>query len=151
MIRNPHKSIPSLLRARKTCGFPLVPDNNGIEQLYNLFKTVQLVDPYPIVIDADDLLMSPKQVMKQYCCATGLPFEESMLTWTPGVVTDWTQFRYYKEWHEKAMMSCGFLKPTAALDSNEVQLSVNLPEDIKDAVHKAFPFYESMCAARMKL
>ena len=74
-----------------------------------------------------------------------------MLTWTPGVVADWMQFRYYKEWHEKAMMSSGFLKPTAALDPNEAQMSVNLPEDVKAAIHKAFPFYDAMYAARMKL
>ena len=152
LIRNPHKSIPSLVRARKTCGFPLHPHSNGIEQLYDLFKTVQVVDSNPLVIDADYLLMNPKEVMKQYCCATGLPFEESMLTWTPGVVADWTEFKYYKEWHEKAMMSSGFLKPTATPDPSEAgaQPSINLPEDVMAAIQKALPFYEAMYASRMK-
>ena len=153
LIRNPYKSISSLIRACEMCGFPLIPNDNGIKQLYDLFKTVQLVEPYPLVIDADDLLMNPKQAMKQYCCATGLPFEESMLTWTPGVVADWMQFRYYKAWHEKAMMSSGFLKPTADTDPSEACTHVQpyLPEDVMAAIQKALPFYEAMYASRMKL
>ena len=40
LIRNPNKSIPSLVKARKMCGFSSFPGNNGIEQLYSIFKTV---------------------------------------------------------------------------------------------------------------
>ena len=60
----------------------------GIKQLSDLFKTVQEVDPHPIVVDADDLLTNVRELMEQYCTATGLPFEERMLNWTPGVVPD---------------------------------------------------------------
>ena len=92
LIRNPLKSIPSYYRACNKCGFPSLPNENGIRELYDLFKTVQQVDPTPVVVDADDLLMNPRELMEQYCNATGLPFEESMLSWTPGVVSDWTEF-----------------------------------------------------------
>ena len=113
LIRNPNKSIPSLVKAYKMCGFSSFPGNNGIEQLYSMFKTVQLVDPSPVVIDADDLLMNPRVMMEQYCSATGLPFQETMLTWTPGIVSDWTDSAYYKVWHGRStvMMSSGFMKP----------------------------------------
>ena len=86
LIRSPLKSIPSCCRACNKCGFSSLPSENGIRELYDLFKTVQQVDPTPVVIDADDLLMNPRGLMEQYCNATGLPFEESMLSWTPGVV-----------------------------------------------------------------
>ena len=92
LIRSPLKSIPSCCRACNKCGFSSLPSENGIRELYDLFKTVQQVDPTPVVIDADDLLMNPRELMEQYCNATGLPFEESMLSWTPGVVSDWTEF-----------------------------------------------------------
>ena len=147
LIRHPSKSIPSMLRGCKECGFPESPTDNGIKQLYDLFKTVQEVDPTPVVIDADDLLMNSRELMKQYCTATGLPFEESMLNWTPGVVPDWTEFKHYKEWHGTAMMSTGFMKPTAS----EAALSTTgLPKEIKDAVQQVLPFYETMYAVRMK-
>ena len=60
LIRNPNKSIPSLIKACKLCDFPATGDDNGIEQLYNMYKTVQLVCPSPVVIDADDLLANPR-------------------------------------------------------------------------------------------
>ena len=105
------------------------------------------MDPTPVVIDADDLLMNSRELMKQYCTATGLPFEESMLSWTPGVVLDWTEFKHYKEWHETAMMSTSFMKPTAC---KAALSTTGLPKEIKDAVQQALPFYEAMYAVRMK-
>ena len=67
LIRNPLKSIPSYYRACNKCGFPSLPNENGIRELYDLFKTVQQVDPTPVVVDADDLLMNPRELMEQYC------------------------------------------------------------------------------------
>ena len=146
LIRDPNKSIPSLVKACKMCGFSSFPGNNGIEQLYDLFKTVQHVDPNPIIIDADDLLMNPRNMMEHYCSATGLPFQEAMLTWTPGIVSDWTDFLYYQEWHGTAMMSSCFMKPTPTTTQQADALS----QEIKDTVDKVFPFYEAMYAVRMK-
>lgn len=147
LIRNPNKSIPSLIKACKACGFPSTGNDNGIEQLYNMFKTVQLVDPNPIVIDADDLLMNPRDIMEQYCSATGLPFQETMLTWTPGIVSDWTEFSYYKEWHGTAMMSSGFIKPTP---STTVLPAAAHPQEVEDTIQQVLPFYEAMYAVRMR-
>ena len=48
-------------------------------------------------------------MMKCFCSATGLPFQETMLTWIPEFVSDWTEFMYYKEWHGTAMMSSRFI------------------------------------------
>ena len=146
LIRHPRKCIPSQVRACKHSGFPLTPDENGVEQLQDLFTIVQQsIDPNPVVIDADDLLMNPRYIMEQYCSAVGLPFEESMLTWTPGVVKDWTlNFAHHQEWHGTAMMSSGFMKP------KETQPEVNLPEDLEDAISKALPFYDFMYAYRIK-
>ena len=46
----------------------------GIRQLYELrvYKVVQQVDPNPLVLDADDLLENPKEMMQLYCSSTGL-------------------------------------------------------------------------------
>lgn len=144
LIRNPHGSIPSFVRACERSNFTHSPTENGIKQLYDLFKVVQLVDPSPIVVDADDLLANPRGIMEQYCLATGLPFSEKMLTWTPGEISDWKQGNiYYKEWHGTAMMSSGFTKPNT---SSEMQ---PLSSDVREAVHQALPYYEAMHAVRM--
>ena len=69
-----------------------------------------------------------------------------MLTWTPGFISDWTEFMYYKEWHGTAMMSSGFIKPTAS--APEVP-ATDLPQQVTDAIQRALPFYEAMYAVRM--
>ena len=144
LIRDPLKAIVSQQKARKRSGFRLDPHDNGIKQLHDLFKTVQLVQPNPVVIDADDLLADPKGIMQQYCSVTGLPFDEGMLTWTPGVVSDWTRNPYYQEWHGNAMMSSGFMIMKLPDQTAE------LPKEIREAVEQALPFYEAMYAMRMK-
>ena len=144
LIRNPNKSIPSLIKARKLCDFSNTGDDNGIEQLYNMYKTVQLVCPSPVVIDADDLLANPRDMMERYCSATGLPFRETMLTWTPEIVSDWTEFTYYNVWHGTAMMSSGFIKPSCSATE------VSHPREVEDFIQRALPFYKAMYAVRMK-
>ena len=147
LIRNPVKAIVSQQKAYKRTGFSFDPQCDcGFEQLHDLFKTVQLVQPNPVVIDADDLLADPKGIMQQYCSVTGLPFDEGMLTWTPGVVSDWTGFRFHDLWHNTAMMSSGFTKQLAS-DTENI---TDLPKDTKDAVEFARPFYEALYAARLK-
>ena len=78
------------------------------------------MDPHPIVIDADDLLTNARELMKQYCTATRLPFEERMFNWTPGDVPDWTEIEHYKELHGTVIMSTGFMK---SIVSKELLLS----------------------------
>ena len=112
-----------------------------------MFKTVQLVDPNPVVIDADDLLANPRDMMEHFCSATGLPFQETMLTWTPGIVSDWTEFTYYKEWHGTAMMSSGFVKPT--LSATEIPATA-YPQEVVDVIRRSLPFYEAMYAVKMR-
>ena len=147
LIRNPLKAIVSQQKACKRIGFSFDPQHDsGFEQLHDLFKTVQLVQPNPVVIDADDLLADPKGIMQQYCSVTGLPFDEGMLTWTPGVVSDWTGCQSYCVWHSTAMMSSGFTKQLA----NDTENIADLPKDIKDAVEHARPFYEALYAVRLK-
>ena len=144
LIRHPRKSIPSCVRACEQSGFTFTPNEDGIEQLHDLFKVVQRCkDPNPVVIDADDLLMNPRGIMEHYCSAVGLPFEESMLTWTPGVVEDWTRNVNYQVWHGAAIMSSGFMKP------KDPQPQINLSKEVEDAIKKALPSYDYMYAYRI--
>ena len=146
LIRHPLKSIPSQIRASKKCGLTSPLDDNGVKELYDLFKIVQeKLDPHPIVIDADDLLANPKDVMERYCIATGLPFEEQMLTWEPGEVQDWKTYKYYKEFFSTIMESSGFLKPRA--DSTTV---TDLSQEAQDVYHQVLPFYEHMYRVRLQ-
>ena len=147
LIRNPHKSIPSLFKACKESG--LNDNNNGFRELYEMYETVRLnVDPHPLVIDADNLLADPKGIMQQYCEATGLTFNEKMLNWIPGIIDDWIFHEQYERWVGAAMKSSGFLKPDH-IDEKSLEAKVAaLPQEIRDVIDKALPFYEALYKVR---
>ena len=146
IIRHPTKSIPSRYSACKKSGSTFLPSECGHRQLYELFQAVKKVDPSPVVVDADDLLARPREMMESYCSATGIDFQEHMLTWTPGVVHDWTCCKYFEVWHGAAMNSSGFMKPKEAT----LPLS-DYPEEVEKCVHYSLPFYEAMYSARTML
>ena len=146
LIRHPMKSIPSCYSACMKTGFSFRPSECGHRQLYELFQVVKKVDPSPVVVDADDLLARPREMMESYCSATGIDFQEHMLTWTPGVVHDWTRFKHFEVWHGAAMNSSGFMKPKEAT----LALS-DYPEAVAKCVHYSLPFYEAMYSARTML
>ncbi len=81
LIRNPALSLTSLNK-----GWPkfFIEETNFVEQreLFDL-----LCDKYgetPPVIDSDDLLENPREMVEKYCNAVGVPFIESALSWEPG-------------------------------------------------------------------
>ena len=77
--------------------------------------------------------------MQQYCQETGLPYSERMLTWSPGIVQDWAEFEYCKDWHWNAMYSSGFNK-----DIKKETQSEALPLIVEEEIQKAMPYYEAM-------
>ena len=157
LIRNPRKAIPSLYKARKQSSVD--DDIDGFRELYEMYETVRLnVDPHPLVIDADDLLADPKGIMQQYCEATGLTFNEGMLTWTPGVVDDWISSEHSVYWFETVMTSSGFKskpdhcgnveKEPTTLEAKAA--AARLSQETRDSIDKALPFYETLYRARIK-
>ncbi|XP_072171348.1 uncharacterized protein [Diadema setosum] len=58
------------------------PSQLAFGELYELWKYVrENLDSDPIVIDADDLLSNPAELLPKYCEAIGLPYDESLLRW----------------------------------------------------------------------
>ena len=146
LIRHPLKSIPSLLRASKKCGLSSPLDDIGFKQLYDFYEVVRLnLDPHPIVIDADDLLANPRDIMERYCKETGLPFEEQMLTWEPGVIEEWCSYIHYKEFFGTIMETSGFLKPRT--DTTTV---ADLSKEAQDVYREILPYYEEMYRVRLQ-
>ena len=145
MIRDPYKSFSSFIRLGKEAKIEIAPE------VYDMYKTVkESVDPNPVVVDADDLIKNPRDIMKSYCNATGLTYTDDMLTWTPGVVEDWKKGNpYCNIFHERAMMSSGFIKPA---DSTSHTMSIDeLSDDVKEILEDAMTCYQEMYSARIRL
>eukprot|EP01147_Barroeca_monosierra_P002491 gene2491-5421_t len=80
----------------------------GFIELYELAKLVSNnFDDEPLIIDADDLLLSPSKMLHAYCTATGLPFSEDMLTWDARPMPAWN---VWPGWHDDALKSTGLVQ-----------------------------------------
>ena len=141
LIRTPFKSSPSCEKACNKCNFPFPEVANPYFELHELFEFMQSRGKVTAVIDADDLQENPERVMQHYCTATGLPYDTKMLSWTPGVVEDWTVFKCYREWHSNAMFSSGF--NTGLQGSDTVDVHHYLPV-VEEQIHKEMPYYEAL-------
>ena len=150
LIRHPVKAIQSRYNMCKQLGLSFKTSECGFRQLYELYCVVaEKIDSNPLLVDADDLLANPKEVMKHYCSATGLPFTEKMLTWKPNVVHEgWTTFRQSHAWFKNVAESCGFIKP--AEEKVVTDYSILAPE-VREVVEYSLPYYEALYPLRFKL
>ena len=151
LIRNPKKTIPSLYRVSENPeihGWDYFdPDEAGFKELHEMYEFVkEKFDPNPVVVDADDLLSSPKEVMKAYCEGVGIQYEDHMTSWKPGEVPKAWDCGMGLAWMHLAIHSNGFIK---ARDKNEPE--VTYPADVTKAIEDNLPYYEKLYSARIRL
>ena len=145
LIRHPRKSTISHYKASRNGGNPF--HFPGVCQTYQLYKVVQQIDPNPLVLDADDLLENPKEMMQLYCSSTGLPFTEDMLTWEPGEIEEWKLFPQYLVWHRTAMYSSGFIKPKPSAPESLSEY----PKIVEECIQESLPYYQALYQVRTRL
>lgn len=117
LIRHPRDAIPSYYRctqpplSEKTGFKEFFPEEAGYRELravveyllsVGLLKKEELV-----VVDAEDLLQNPREVVKTYCEAVGVEFDDSLLSWEEGGETAKKNFEKWKGFHEDAIHSSG--------------------------------------------
>ena len=80
----------------------------GFPNQFKIFQKVKSLNKKIIVINAKDILQSPKQTLKKLCNKLKISFDESMLKWPSGPrKTDgiWSSI-----WYESVQQSTGFNK-----------------------------------------
>lgn len=110
LIRHPAKSIHSYLKTAKNIeNYQIRTEEFGVKQLYDLFKYVtETLQQKAVVIDADDLVENPYNILKKYCDACEIEFFPLMLTWNPK--SSDADFKIWDGWHNDALQSNGFVK-----------------------------------------
>ena len=99
----------------------------------------------PPVIDSDDLLRNPHQVVKGYCEAVGMPFIPEALTWEAGAGT--SQYSWYDggSWHESLKNSTGLTPQEPGYTD------INTASDhAKSLYEQVLPHYEHLYAHRLQ-
>ena len=142
LIRDPAKTITSMYNKwpdfdEKEVGFPeqrmlfdLLTERNGIP---------------PVVIDSDDLLENPRQVIEAWCDAIGIPFIEKALSWEPGA-RDEVSWWDGGSFHANLRASDG-LKPQKR---KYIELS-DTPERVQEVHARMKPHYDHLYSQRLRV
>ena len=108
------------------------------------------------MVDADDLLSAPDQMMEAYCNAVGIRYRPGMTSWEPGMIHDWSLgSKYYTDiWRELVAASSGFIRRVNTSDQEITAGPVipsDLPEELSTCIRESWPPYLEMHAARMRV
>lgn len=132
---------------------PHMEASYNITDVYDFWKYVRdEIEPNPIVIDADDLLTHPKEIMTKYCELVGLPFDESFLQWDPSLDTfkTWNQcgddqLMNMVDFYGRAMHSSCFMPPSTPLPRDK------MTPDVIKGIEKTMDSYLEMYEHRIKI
>ena len=89
----------------------IIPNPNindiGIQMQVDLYEELNACGHIDAIIDADELLMNPKSVLKQLCDKLDISFQDNMLKWKKGGrIEDGIWAKY---WYSSLHQSSGFL------------------------------------------
>lgn len=150
LVRTPKRSVPSLYRlsleSAKTGWSYFLPEEAGFVELARMFDfATGVLRQRAIVIDAEDLISSPKAVLYAYCSAIGVEFRPEMLTWSPGHVPEFDRWR---GWHDDAMHSSGFGK---ARPEQAPKREAPNPPEVEETIARSMPYYQKLSAHRLAI
>lgn len=165
LIRTPEKTVPSYYQCvkDKMAGFEYFDGAEaGFEEVRILYKWISnpkssfnISDPTdaaswpgqmqvqpqpPPLVDASILLASPVETIKHLCDKTGIPFEESMLSWDAKPQAEFAKWGAY---HQGAENSTGFKAETCAVTNSPAKVSnikkqpeanKDIPKEIQDTI-----------------
>ena len=132
-----------------------MPKGFGYIELHDLIMFLCDKKEKVVIIDADDLQTNPESIMRQYCEAVGLPFQESYVQWEKG------EERLY-QWHMCRNMLHGGLEEEfggyyrSAIESTHFLPPPPLPSrqdlssDILEIVDVVLPYYQRLYDMRIK-
>lgn len=125
LIRDPRRIIASYA---KVIANPKMHDI-GIQKQYELFQKLAESKNIAAVVDARQLLLNPRKVLKILCQKLDIPFDEKMLSWKAGARPEdgvWAKY-----WYANVHQSTGF--------QPYVEKTVTLPDRLeflaKDCQH----------------
>ena len=103
LIRPPRPMLRSLLQVLPQ---PRLEDT-GLPQQVELFASIAQRGAAPPVIDSEELLRDPQNILKQLCARLGIDFDEGMLAWQQGPRA--TDGAWAPAWYANVERTTGFL------------------------------------------
>ncbi len=109
LIRDPREVILSYIKKNPE---PTLEDLGFVQQqkIFDFVReqtaSYRRTGSVPPVIDAHDVLENPRKILELLCAAIGVEFEESMLSWPPGLRK--TDGIWAKYWYDEVARSTSF-------------------------------------------
>jgi len=104
LTRDPVEMLPSFDKVIKN---PSIEDV-GYALHIDLLRYFKENEITPIILDAKNVLLNPEMALKKLCTQAGIPFQESMLAWSPGARKEdgvWAKY-----WYDNVHKSKGFME-----------------------------------------
>jgi len=137
LIRDPERMIASYLRKRESAAF----DSFGLDRQAEFFeREADRLGHAPPVIDANDVLADPENVLGALCDALEIPWDPAMLSWAPGRRD--TDGPWAPHWYATVEKSTGFGPPE--------DRAVDLPADASRLADRCRPYYERLAEFRLR-
>ncbi len=136
LLREPAAMIASYVKSRAE----VCLDDMGILQLEKLYNYVaDKTEVTPLVIDSDDLLNNPANMLSAICERIGIPYTEAMLSWPAGPRD--TDGAWAPWWYKNVEKSTKF----------EIRKPFNgkLPAELQRIADAAQPAYERLSAHKL--
>jgi hypothetical protein len=103
LIRDPAEVVTSYIKRNDN---PALEDLGFMQQVEIFDWVSRHTDQRPLIVDAKDILENPERMLRLFCHAIGVEFDEAMLSWPPGLrETDGVWARY---WYDKVARSTSF-------------------------------------------
>lgn len=136
LIRRPERVLASYVKKREA----VEAHDIGFLQQEEIFNRVaDRLGEAPPVVDSHDILADPHRTLEALCRRLGIPFQEAMLSWEPGLRP--TDGVWAHHWYQSVSVSRGFGPPPGELDP--------LPPHLMRIVETVRPAYEKLCEHRI--
>ena len=153
IIRNPSKAIKSLHRVtlwnfEDSVWDRIVVDELGFKEQWLWYNKIanELKQPV-LVIDADDLMAKPREILIKYCEFVGLEFNEKMLDWSGDQGKEDAPWDFIPiAWMKDVKETTGFRTRDKVQDE-----SIKYPSLVQEAIDANMKWYEKLYAQRLIL
>jgi hypothetical protein len=137
LLRDPRDVIVSYIKKNND---PTLEDIGFVQQA-EIFDWVRTRSgAVPPVIDARDVLESPRKILELLCSAVGVEFSEAMLSWPPGLRE--TDGIWAKHWYGEVATSTTFRRPS-------VREPEPVPERLREIYENSREAYERLYQHRL--
>ena len=152
LIRRPELLYKSIYRVFQGIGGDvekniisyLPTKTNLVQSLSDLLDYIELSIGDVCIIDSDDILANPAEMIRKYCNKMGLPYHSGLLQWEKGIPDTWVVAKSYLpreyRWYEHVIMSTSWEKQGRHSGS----IDERIPKCITDLIEAEMPFYKKL-------